>query len=92
MKTPTAIRRNRFSSAIHPLGILIFLVTTGGVSAEAAKDGTLRNCNGCGAGIALQLGAERSLIGVVTRGRCQQLKFLLSGSQPIRLARRRFRI
>ena len=27
----------------------------------------LRNCNGCEAGIALQLGAEQSLIGVVTR-------------------------
>ena len=43
------------------------LVDTAGVSAQAAKDGTLRNCNGCDAGIALQLGAERSLIGVVTR-------------------------
>jgi len=43
------------------------LVDTVGVSAQAAKDGTLRNCNGCDAGIALQLGAERSLIGVVTR-------------------------
>jgi hypothetical protein len=43
------------------------LVDTAGVTVEAAKDGTLRNCNGCDAGIALQLGAERSLIGVVTR-------------------------
>jgi hypothetical protein len=43
------------------------LVDTAGVSAQEAKDGTLRNCNGCDAGIALQLGAERSLIGVVTR-------------------------
>jgi len=128
-----SVRRNRFSSAIQPLGILVFLaamalaypaqgadptpvkiavfefeledvsaagaasrvesaddvtrmkavtdearrvltasgkytlVDTVGVSAQAAKDGTLRNCNGCDAGIALQLGAERSLIGVVTR-------------------------
>ena len=28
---------------------------------------SLRNCNGCEAGIALQLGAEQSLIAVVTR-------------------------
>ena len=28
---------------------------------------SIRNCNGCEAGIALQLGAEQSLIGVVTR-------------------------
>jgi len=133
MKPSTAIRRNLFSSATHPLGMLVFLVTTAlafsvqgaasmpvkiavfefeledvsaagassklesvadvtrmkavtaeagrvlaasgkyslvdtaEVSAEAAKDGILRNCNGCDAGIALQLGAERSLIGVVTR-------------------------
>jgi hypothetical protein len=28
---------------------------------------SLRNCDGCEAGIALQVGAEQSLIGVVTR-------------------------
>ena len=133
MKAAMPIRGNRFSSAIQPLGILVFVVATAlacpaqaagpapvkiavfefelddvsaagasskvesaedvtrmkavtdearrlltasgnytlvdtvGVSAQAAKDGTLRNCNGCDAGIALQLGAERSLIGVVTR-------------------------
>jgi hypothetical protein len=133
MKAAMPIRRNRFSSAIQPLGLLVFVVATAlacpaqaaslapvkiavfefelddvsaagasskvesaedvtrmkavtdearrlltasgnytlvdtvGVSAQAAKDGTLRNCNGCDAGIALQLGAERSLIGVVTR-------------------------
>jgi hypothetical protein len=132
-KAATPIRRNCFSSALQPLGILVFLVATAlaypaqgatptpvkiavfefeledvsaagasskaesaddvgrmktvtdearrvltasgrytlvdtaGVSAQAAKDGTLRSCNGCDAGIALQLGAERSLIGVVTR-------------------------
>jgi hypothetical protein len=43
------------------------LVDTNGVDAEPVKKRSLRNCNGCDAGIALKLGAERSLIGVVTR-------------------------
>jgi hypothetical protein len=43
------------------------IVDTSGAEAEVAKDKPLRNCNGCEAGIALKLGAERSLIGVVTR-------------------------
>jgi hypothetical protein len=43
------------------------LVDVSGVEAEAAKDHSLRKCNGCDAGIALNLGAEQSLIGVVRR-------------------------
>jgi uncharacterized protein DUF2380 len=43
------------------------LVDTHGVDAEPVKERSLRNCNGCDAGIALKLGAERSFIGVVTR-------------------------
>ncbi len=43
------------------------LIDTGGVDAEPVKERSLRSCNGCDAGIALKLGAERSLIGVVTR-------------------------
>jgi len=43
------------------------IVDTSGAEAEVLKDKPLRNCNGCEAGIALKLGAERSLIGVVTR-------------------------
>jgi hypothetical protein len=43
------------------------LVDIGGADVQAMKDKSLRNCDGCEARIALQLGAERSLIGVVTR-------------------------
>ena len=43
------------------------LVDTSSAEAEVVKDKPLRTCNGCEAGIALKLGAERSLIGVVTR-------------------------
>jgi len=43
------------------------LVDVSGANAEAVKDHSLRNCNGCDAGIALALGAEQSLIGVVRR-------------------------
>jgi Protein of unknown function (DUF2380) len=133
MRPAAAIRRNRFSYAIQPLGILVFLVTTAfalpvpgatstptkiavfefeledvsaagaaskvesaadlfrmqlvtrearrvlresgryslvdtaGVNVEAVKERTLRNCNGCDSAIALTLGADLSLIGVVTR-------------------------
>jgi hypothetical protein len=35
--------------------------------AKPVKEKSLRNCDGCEADIALQLGAEQSLIGVVTR-------------------------
>jgi uncharacterized protein DUF2380 len=35
--------------------------------AKPVTDKSLRNCDGCEAGIALQLGADESLIGVVTR-------------------------
>jgi hypothetical protein len=37
------------------------------VDAQPVKQKTLRDCHGCDAGIALQLGAQQSLIGVVTR-------------------------
>lgn len=43
------------------------IVDTNGVDAQPVKDRALRNCDGCDAAIALKLGAERSLIGVVTR-------------------------
>lgn len=43
------------------------LVDTRGVEAEPIKDRSLRNCDGCDAGIALKLGAEQSFVGVVTR-------------------------
>jgi hypothetical protein len=43
------------------------LIDTNGVDAESVKERSLRSCDGCDAGIALKLGAERSFIGVVTR-------------------------
>src|SRR5687767_10941003 len=41
------------------------LVDVGSVDAPAAKTHTLRECDGCDAGIALKLGAEQSFVGVV---------------------------
>ena len=43
------------------------LIDVGGVDAPAAKTHTLRDCNGCDADIALKLGAEQCLVGVVSR-------------------------
>src|SRR5688572_26976219 len=43
------------------------LIDVGGVDAPAVKTRTLRECNGCDASIALKLGAEQSLVGVVSR-------------------------
>ena len=43
------------------------IIDTNAIDAQPIKDRALRNCDGCDAGIALKLGAERSLIGVVTR-------------------------
>jgi len=43
------------------------IVDTSSADAEAAKAHSLRNCSGCDAGIALKLGAEQSLVGVVTK-------------------------
>ena len=43
------------------------LVDTNGADAKPAKEMSFRTCNGCDAEIALKLGAEQSLIGVVTR-------------------------
>jgi hypothetical protein len=43
------------------------LVDVSKIDAEPIKAKSLRNCNGCEAGIALQVGAEQALIGVVTR-------------------------
>ena len=43
------------------------IIDTNGLDAQPVKDKSLRNCDGCDAAIALKLGAERSLIGVVTR-------------------------
>ena len=43
------------------------LVDVSNADAKPVKEKSLRNCEGCAAGIALQLGADQSLIGVVTR-------------------------
>jgi hypothetical protein len=43
------------------------LINVSNVDASAAKTHTLRDCNGCDADIALKLGAEQSLVGVVSR-------------------------
>ncbi len=43
------------------------LIDTAGADIAAAKGQGLRNCNGCEAPIALQLGADQALIGVVTK-------------------------
>lgn len=43
------------------------LVDVGSADAAAVKTRTLRDCNGCDAAIALKLGAEQSLVGVVSR-------------------------
>jgi hypothetical protein len=43
------------------------VIDAGKSDAKAVMEKSLRNCDGCEAGIALELGAEQSLIGVVTR-------------------------
>jgi hypothetical protein len=43
------------------------LVDVGSADAAAAKAHALRECDGCDAGIALKLGAEQSLVGVIRR-------------------------
>ena len=43
------------------------LVDVSHVDAKPVKEKSLRNCEGCEAGIALQLGADQSLLGVVTK-------------------------
>jgi hypothetical protein len=43
------------------------LVDVTAADAKAVTDHTLRNCNGCDAEIALKLGAEQSLVGVITK-------------------------
>lgn len=43
------------------------VVEVGGADAAEAKTHTLRDCDGCDAAIARQLGAEQSLVGVVRR-------------------------
>ena len=43
------------------------LVDVGAVSNEAAKAGKLRDCDGCEARIAAGLGADQSMIGIVSR-------------------------
>jgi hypothetical protein len=43
------------------------LVDVSKVDAEPVRAKSLRNCNGCEAGIALQAGAEQALIGIVRR-------------------------
>ena len=43
------------------------LIDVSKVDAKPVSEKSLRNCDGCEAGMALQLGAEQSLIGVVRR-------------------------
>lgn len=43
------------------------LVDTAGADSAAAKEHWLRKCNGCDADLAAKLGADQSLVGVVTR-------------------------
>jgi hypothetical protein len=43
------------------------LVDVTAADAKPVTDHSLRNCNGCDAEIALKLGAEQSLVGVITR-------------------------
>jgi hypothetical protein len=43
------------------------LVDVGNVDARAAQTHTLRECDGCEAGLASKLGAEQSFVGVVSR-------------------------
>ena len=43
------------------------LVDISSADAQAVKEHWLRKCDGCEAAIALRLGAEQSLIGIVTR-------------------------
>src|SRR2546430_15616532 len=43
------------------------LIDVSKVDAKPVTEKSLRNCDGCETGIALQLGAEQSLIGVVRR-------------------------
>ena len=43
------------------------LVDVGAANDQIAKAGQLRDCGGCDAGIAAGLGADRSMIGIVTR-------------------------
>jgi hypothetical protein len=43
------------------------LVDTSGAEGEAVKTRSLRNCDGCDASIALRLGAEQSLVGVIVK-------------------------
>jgi hypothetical protein len=43
------------------------LINTDGIDAQPVKEKSLRNCDGCEASFALQAGAARSFIGVVTR-------------------------
>jgi hypothetical protein len=43
------------------------IVDVSKVDAKPVKEKALRNCDGCDAGIAAQLGAEQSLVGIVRR-------------------------
>jgi len=43
------------------------LIDTAGIDLGAAKEEGLRNCKGCEAAIAMKLGADQALIGVVTK-------------------------
>ena len=43
------------------------VIDVSGADTEAVKTHSLRNCDGCDAGIALKFGAEQSLVGFVTR-------------------------
>jgi hypothetical protein len=43
------------------------LIDAGGADVEAVKKHSLKDCNGCEAGVAMKLGAEQSFLGIVSR-------------------------
>jgi len=61
LKVSTEARRELAQSGRYEL------IDVSKVDARPVAEKSLRNCGGCEADIALQLGAEQSLIGVVTR-------------------------
>jgi Protein of unknown function (DUF2380) len=62
LRKATGAARNELAKSQRYL-----LIDVSKVDAAPAREKTLRRCDGCEAGIAQQLGAEQSLIGVVIR-------------------------
>jgi hypothetical protein len=68
--TSTAAAMDKVSSAARQVlaqSGRYSLVDVSKANAKPVQDKTLRDCDGCDAAIALQLGAEQSLVGVVRR-------------------------